>query len=65
MKINGQEKESLIRFNAITVNQYIRSFFGKAKHKYCKKMISKNFFMETVMCLSDSWHVSEVLVFDI
>ena len=54
MKINGQEKESLIRFNAITVNYYICSFFGKAKHKCYKKMISKNFFMETVMCLSDS-----------
>ena len=31
MKINGQEKEALIGFHAITGNDYVSSFFGKGK----------------------------------
>ena len=30
-----------------------------------KKIISKYFFMETVMCLGDSWDVFEALFIDI
>ena len=63
MKIGEQEKEALIEFQAITGNDC--HSLEKENANAGKKMISKDFFKETVKCLGDSRDVFVALFLNI
>ena len=59
VELSTEEKKALIGFHAFTGNDYVSSFFGKAKLKCWKVLKSDPQYMNAFISLGSTWELDD------